>query len=33
MNKHVKTDWKDIIIWILIAIAFILLIASFFKGT
>jgi len=27
-----KTDWRDIIIWILIVLGFILLIASFFKG-
>ncbi len=27
-----KTDWKDVIIWILIVLGFILLIVSFFKG-
>ena len=30
-QKLGKTDWKDIIIWILIALAFILIIVSFIK--
>jgi len=27
-----KVDWRDVIIWILIILAIILIIASFFKG-
>ncbi len=32
MNLNAKADWRDIIIWILIAIAFLLLFYSLLKG-
>jgi len=32
MNDMNKYDWRDVIIWISIALGIVLLIASFFKG-
>mgnify|MGYP001574772832 CR=1 FL=1 len=32
MNNYAKADWKDIIIWILIAIAFLLVFYSILTG-
>ncbi len=32
MNKKLTADWKDIIIWMLIALAFLLIIVSLIKG-